>query len=154
ILEGNGQVYGRVAGDVGNIVRKRAQGESVFVGILTLQEHLSDEIAAANVVQQVAEFHAAERIVAEVLDDGAAVGIRVRLLELVFRERRESLEEEWAEIRGPHQVHDFLVGEHGVCDGTTGAQEHDERDNRRTDGPWGPATASGALRGPRVIPAF
>jgi len=135
ILEGNGLIYGWMAGDVGGIVREGAQGEGVLVGILTLQEQLTDEITAANVVNQVAEFHTAEGIVAEVLDDRATIGVTVCLLELVLRERWKSLEKEWAEIRGPHQVHDFLVGEHGIGEGTTGAQEHDKRDSHRADGP-------------------
>jgi len=59
----------------------------------------------------------------------------VGFLELVFRKRWKSLEEKWAELSGPHQVHDFLVGEHGVCKGTTGAQQHDEKNCRYADIP-------------------
>jgi hypothetical protein len=43
-----------------------------------------NEVTAANVVHQIAEFHAAKGIVAQVLDDGAAIGVAVCLLELVF----------------------------------------------------------------------
>jgi len=97
-------------------------------------------------VHQIAEFHAAKGIVAEVLDDGAAVGITVGLLKLLFRELWKSLEKKWAEIIGPHEVYDFLVGEHGVCERNTGAQEHDEKDCHGADTPWAPATGRSTLR--------
>ena len=84
-LNGNGPVNGRMAGDVGGIVRQRAQGKGVLVGILTLREQLANEIAAANVVHQIAEFDAAKRIVAKILNDGAAIGISVRLREFGLR---------------------------------------------------------------------
>jgi len=74
----------RLAGDIRSIVRKRAQGKGVLVCILTLQQQLLNEVTAANVVHQIAEFHAAKGIVAQVLDDGAAIGVAVCLLELVF----------------------------------------------------------------------
>src|SRR5689334_2861409 len=65
-------------------------------------------------MHQIAEFHAAKGIVAEVLDDGATIGVTVRFLELVFRERRESLEKKWAKFTGPYQIHNFFVGENGI----------------------------------------
>jgi hypothetical protein len=46
------------------------------------------------------------------------------------------------------------VGEHGVRKGTTGAQEHNEKDSHRANRPSGPAMGSGALRGPRLNPVF
>jgi hypothetical protein len=102
ILDGNSLIYSRVTGDIGGIVRKRAQGKGVLVLILTLQKQLSNEVTAPNVVHQIAEFHTAKRIVAEALDDGAAIGVTVCFLELVFRERRKSLEEKRMELIGPN----------------------------------------------------
>jgi hypothetical protein len=102
-------------------VRECTESEGVFIGILTLQQQLSNEVAAANVVHQITEFHAPKGIVAEVLDDGAAIGMSVCLGELVLRERWESLEEKGTEFVGPHQINDFLVGEHGISERATGA---------------------------------
>ena len=90
-----------MAGDIRGVVGKRAQSEGVLVGILALQYQLANEIAAANVMHQIAEFYAAKRIVTEVLDDGAAIGITVRHLELLFREPWKSLEEKRGQIIGP-----------------------------------------------------
>jgi hypothetical protein len=50
---------------------------------------------------QVAEFLATEWIIPEVLDDGTAIGVTAGLLELVFRERRKSLEKERTEFLAP-----------------------------------------------------
>ena len=52
----------------------------------------SNEISAANIMNEVAEFSAAEWVIAEILDDRASVGIGVSLFELVFRKSRISLE--------------------------------------------------------------
>jgi len=116
ILNSNGLIDCRMSGDVRSIVRKRAQREGVLVGILTLQQELSHKVTAANVVHQIAEFHAAERIVAEVLDDSAAIRVTVCFLELLFRQRWKSLEKKRLQFIGPHQVHDFLVRQHGICE--------------------------------------
>ena len=43
-------VDGGMAGDIGGVVRERAEGEGVLVGILALRKKLSDEVTAANVV--------------------------------------------------------------------------------------------------------
>src|SRR5713226_9456025 len=91
ILYGNSLVDGRMAGDIRGIVRERTQGEGVLVRILALQYQLVNKVTAADVVHQIAEFHTAEGIVAKVLDDGAAIGVSVRLLKLLFRERWKSL---------------------------------------------------------------
>src|ERR1700730_3614281 len=98
ILDGNGLVDGRMAGDIRSIVRERAQGKGVLVCVMALQEQLPNEVTAANVVHQVAKFHATKRVVAEILDDSASIGVAVRYLELVFRERRKSLEKKRAEL--------------------------------------------------------
>jgi len=123
VLEGDGLVYGGMAGDIGSEVSECTESKGVFVGILALQEQLADEIAAANVVQQIAEFHAAKGIVAEILDDRASVGVGVCFGELSLRKRRESLEEEWTKITGPEQVYNFLMGKNGVSARTAGTEE-------------------------------
>jgi hypothetical protein len=84
-------------------------------------------------MHQVAEFSAAERVVAEVLDDGAAVSVRVCLLDLFFGKSRISLEQKGTDFVSPQQIHDFLVRENGVRERTTAAHEHDQKKCRRTD---------------------
>src|SRR4029077_11653366 len=86
ILYGDGLVDRRMAGDIRGVVRQRPQREREFVRILALREQLSHEVSAADVMHQIAEFHAAKREVTKVLNDGAAISVAVRLLDLVFRE--------------------------------------------------------------------
>src|ERR1700731_191871 len=133
-------------GDIRGIVRKRPQGEGVLVRILALQYQLANEVAAANVVHQIAEFHAAKGVVAEVLDDGASIGVAVRHLELVFGERWKSLEEKRAKLIGPHQVYDLLVGENRVSERATAAHEDEQKERRDANARSAPATGSSALK--------
>ena len=66
-----------------------------------VEQELANKISAANVMHQVAEIPAAERIVAEILDDGASIGVGMRLFDLVIRKSRISLEKR-ADFVGPH----------------------------------------------------
>jgi hypothetical protein len=52
-------------------------------------------------MRQIAELLTAEWVVAEVLNDGAAVGIGMRLPNLVFRQRRKSLEQQRPDLIFP-----------------------------------------------------
>src|ERR1700676_2672478 len=96
-------------------------------------------------MDQIAEFHAAEGIVAEVLDDGAAVSVTVCQLELLFRKGRKALEEQRADLIGPEKVDDFLVGEHGIGRRTRGAEKQDDKDSGQTDTPGVPTTRRNGL---------
>jgi hypothetical protein len=75
-------------------------------------------------MHQVAELSAAKRVVTEILDDGAAIGVRMRLSEIVFRQTGISLEQQRTKLRSPYQIHDFLVRQDGVCVRATA--EHQE----------------------------
>ena len=93
---------------------QRTKSKGVLVCILTLQQQFLNEVTAASVVHQIAKFQTAKRIVAKILNDGAAIGVSVCLFQLVFREAGKTLKEKWAELIGPNQVNDLLMGEHGV----------------------------------------
>ena len=67
-----------MAGVVGGVVRERAERERVLVDVARLADHRLDEVAGADVVQQVAEEMAAERVVAEILNHRSAVGVGAR----------------------------------------------------------------------------
>ena len=62
---------------VGCVVGQRAQREGVFVDVLRAAHQVHHEVAAADVVHQIAEKTAAERIIADVLKDAAGVSIGV-----------------------------------------------------------------------------
>jgi hypothetical protein len=88
ILNRDGLIDGWVSRDVRRVVRQGAEREGELVGVLTLEYQLANKVTAANVIHQVAEFHGTKRIVAEVLDDGASIGIRVRFFGLVVGQTR------------------------------------------------------------------
>ncbi len=63
-------------------MRQRAQREGIFVQVLGFAQEILNEVSAANVMGQIAEERVPKRIVTHVLNDGAAIGIRVRLPEV------------------------------------------------------------------------
>src|SRR5581483_5935066 len=132
--------------DIRRIVRQRAQSEGVLVGILGLEQQLANEVAATDVMHQVAEFPAAERVVAKILDNGATVRVGMRLPDLVFRQSRISLEQEGLDLIGPEQVYDLLVRQNGVCERGSTAHQQNDNDCQRTDIQDAPLVRDGAWR--------
>ena len=86
-----------------------------------------NEVSAADVMHEVTEFSAAEGVVAEVLNDRAAIGIGVGLLDLVVRQSGESLQEKGTNFVRPEKINDFLMCQNRICEGATATQEHDEQ---------------------------
>src|SRR4029077_3766632 len=127
ILDGHCLVHCRVSGNVRRIVCQRAQSEGIFVDISALQQQLVNEVSATNVVHQVAELLVTERVITQVLDDGASVGVGMRFFDLIFRETGISLEQQGADLVGPEQVYDFLVGQNRVSERRAAAHHHDEK---------------------------
>ena len=80
-----------VAGNVSRIVRERSQREGVLVDIPAFEQEFVDEVTAADVVRQIAELPVSERVVATILNDRAAIGIGVRLRDLVLRKPEKVL---------------------------------------------------------------
>src|SRR5437870_2146065 len=74
---------------VRRVVRERTEGESILVDILSVSPQSLDEIAAADVMRKVAEKGAAVRVVAHVLNDGAAVGVGLRPAQILLGCQRE-----------------------------------------------------------------
>jgi len=56
-------------------MRQSAQSECKLIRVLALRQQLTNEVSAANVMHQVAEFDTAKWIVAEILDDSAALSV-------------------------------------------------------------------------------
>src|ERR1019366_2453298 len=104
-----------MAGDVRRIMRQCAEGEGVLVGIAALRQQFTNEVSGPNVMRQVAEFDAAEWMVAEVLYTAPAIGVGMSFFELLFGEPRIALEDERTDLVRPQQVNDLLVGQHGIA---------------------------------------
>src|ERR1700732_2291655 len=104
-----------MAGNIRHIVRQRAQRKGVLVDILALEEQLTNKVSTPNVVHQVAEFPTTERIISEILDDRASIGVGMRLFELVLGESGISLEQQRLDLVGPQQIDNLLVRQNRIC---------------------------------------
>ena len=84
VFDGDGAVHSHaVAVDVGRVVRQSAVGERQVIQTLRLLEKRRHEVSAAHVMDEIAEKLAAERIVAHVLYDAAAVSVGMSLKQIV-----------------------------------------------------------------------
>ena len=97
-------------------------------------------------MHQVAEIFAAEWVITQILDDGASVGVGMRLLDLIFRQSGVSLEQQRPDLVGPEQVHDFLVGQNRVSERSAAAYHHDEKKCHYTRNQQAPAGRCGMER--------
>jgi hypothetical protein len=73
------------------------------------------------------------------------------LPDLVVRKSWVSLEQEGAELTGPQQVYDFLVGQNRVRGRAGAAQEHDEKKGRRADSEQAPTSGYYACECCRIV---
>src|SRR6266568_125474 len=123
IYDSDGLVDRRVAGYVGSVMRQRAKRECIFVDIVALAQEFEDEIAAANVMDQIAEFFAAERIVTKILDDGAPIGISMGIAYLIVCESWVTREQERLDLVNPKQINYLFVRKNRVGMQTDAANE-------------------------------
>ena len=111
IRNGDGLVDGGVTRNVGRVVRESAKGEGVFVDVFAFAQELDDKVSAANVVDKVAEFTITKRIVAEVLDDGTAIGVGVRIFDLVVCETGITGKQERPDFVDPKQIDNLFMSQ-------------------------------------------
>jgi hypothetical protein len=100
-----------------HVVLQRAECKGVLVKRLGVANERDNEIAAADVVRQIAEETAAEGLIAHVLDDASAVGEGVRFNQLLRRGRGKTLQQGLLERVFPNGVDNGLVREDGVTTG-------------------------------------
>ena len=84
-------------------------------------------------MHQVAEFSIAERIVAQILDYGASVGIGMSLFDLIFRQSWKSFQQKRTNRIGPQKIHDLLMSQYRISARSAAAHEHDENKHRQAD---------------------
>ena len=77
---------------IGGIVRQCSQSESILIKVLGFADQVEDEIAAADVMCQIAEELAAERIIPQILNNASSVGVCVCLRQLFRGGSRKSFE--------------------------------------------------------------
>ena len=83
----------RVTYGIADVVRERADSEGQFIWIPRVAQQAANEIRRSDVVRQIAKKLVAERIVAEILDGRAAVGIGVRLSQFGLGRARKPAEQ-------------------------------------------------------------
>jgi hypothetical protein len=104
-LDGDAEVGGfGVADGVADVVGKGADGEGELVGVAGVAEEGDDEVAGANVVGEVREVLVAEGVVADVLDDAAAVGVGAGFFELGGGDGGVAALEQGNDGGGPREV--------------------------------------------------
>src|ERR1035437_11092550 len=91
---------------------------------------------------EIAEFLAAEWVVAEILDHSAAVSIGVRLFKLIIRQSRESFEQQRPDLIFPEQVHNLLMRQDGVCKRSEAADRHNSENCQETNTQKAPKTGN------------
>jgi len=110
-----------------------AQGKCVLIRILALQQQLEDEVTTAGVMYKVAEFRAAEWVIAQILDNGTSIGVCVCLRDLFFRQCRIVLEQQRAYPICPDQIDNLHVREYGICRQLDIAQKQGNEQGRHTN---------------------
>ena len=96
-------------------MRKRAQGESILVEVLRVVDQRLNEVAGADIVSQIAEDLIAERIVTDVLNDAAAVGVSVGVLSRSSGVAvGKAGEQQRLDLLVPQQIDDLFVRQDGV----------------------------------------
>jgi hypothetical protein len=99
------------------IVCECAQRKSIIIQLLRfarVAEECKNKIAASHIVGEIAEKDAAMRVIAQALNNGAAVGVPVCLVQFVWCGMWEALEQNGLDVGIPSRVNDGFMREHGV----------------------------------------
>ena len=91
-----------------------SEREGELIDIPRLAHECGHKIAAADIMGQLAEKLAAERIIAEILDNRATIGVGMRFNQLVRRGIREAFEKEGLKILIPGRINDRFMSQDGV----------------------------------------
>src|SRR5438477_7659185 len=95
--------------DIRRIVRQGAQGEGEFVKVGRLEDEIDDKISAAHVMSQIAEKFAAERVISDVLNQAAAIGVSMGLAQFLRRGGWEMRQENRLYLILPGDIHKLLM---------------------------------------------
>ena len=95
---------------VRSVVRQGADSKSKFVDVLRIAQECLNEVAAANVMREVAKEGLSVRIVAHVLNDRASIGIGLRTAQIFLGSLWKFLEKQGLYVRLPGGIDDSFVG--------------------------------------------
>ncbi len=112
--DGDSAVHGGVSADIGRVVRQRTQSKRQLIHVARLADKLHHKIAAADIVDQIAEEFIARRIIAHVLDQTSAIRKRVCTLQFVGSGGGITLQQQFFDVSIPEKVDDLFVGEYRI----------------------------------------
>src|SRR5215469_5973384 len=107
---------------VSQVMREGANGKSIFIDGARVAKHPSHKITRTDIVRKVAEELLAKGIVAHVLHGGAAIGIGMRLAQLLLSGTGEFRQQERPDRVVPRQIDQFFMGKNGVSSAVGGEQ--------------------------------
>ena len=115
----------RVAYVVADVVGERPNREGELVSILGIAKEMNDEVAGADVMGQVGDEGVAERIVANVLNDAARIGVGACLFQLFCGDAGIPAAQQRHDRTLPGQVDQLFVGKERISPGRlTRAEAH------------------------------
>src|SRR5215469_1526760 len=115
-----------MTGSVGGIMRQSAQCECIFVEIARFLDEGQNKITASHVMREIAEEWIAERVIAQILDDCAAISVGVGLSQLRLGRVGESAQEYRLNAVFPRSIDNGLVGENGIS-GAIPSADYDQK---------------------------
>src|SRR5258706_16337559 len=99
---------------VGTVMGDRAEGKRIFIQVPRFEEQCRQEIRAANIMEQITEKSAAERIISEILNDASAVCVAVCDSELIRCGTGEALKQDRLDVVVPERIDQRLVCKHRI----------------------------------------
>ena len=103
-----------MADGVADVVRECADGEGELICIPGVAEKVDDKISGADVVSEIGKEWIAEGVIADVLNDAAAVGVGASMLDLSGSERGVAREKQRDDGTLPGEVDELLMGEQRI----------------------------------------
>ena len=100
---------------VERVVSQRTQGEGVLVRIPGVADQRLDEVAGTDVVREVGEQMTAERVVAEVLNQRAAVCVGASLVQLFRAETAIALTQQPGDLLVPTCIDGTQMRDDRIC---------------------------------------
>ncbi len=99
----------RVANCVADVVGKRTNGKGKLIGVFGITEQAHHEVAGTDVVGQVGIHHVAEGVIADVLNDAAAIGVGAGFIELGWSQVRIAAEQQGNDGVLPGEIDELFV---------------------------------------------
>ena len=109
---------------------ERPNREGKLIGILGIAKEEDDEVAGADVMRKVGEEGIAKRVVADVLDDAACIGVGACLFEFCRSEVGIAVAQQGRDGTLPCQVDELLVGKEGISARGAGDNQDQQKKQR------------------------